>query len=171
LAALAVVRGKEMTEPLRVPDLEAQRSAMKKLSFLVGTWVGEAHVLRGPGQIVQLVQTEEARYKLDGLILVIEGVGRTSEGAAVLQAFGVISYEDERNSYRMRAFNDGRFLETDVTLLEDGGGISWGFALGEVRTKSVLRINEKGEWTEMHEINIGSQPTKKLMEVVVRRQE
>jgi hypothetical protein len=159
-----------MTGPLRVPDLEAQRSAMKRLSFLVGTWIGEANVLRAPGQTVQLVQTEDARYKLDGLILVIEGIGRTSHGAVVLQAFGVISYEDERNAYRMRAFNDGRFLETDLTLLEDGRGMSWGFALGEITTKSVLRISEKGEWTEMHEINIGSQPAKKLMEVVARRQ-
>jgi hypothetical protein len=159
-----------MTQPFRVPDLEAQRTAMKKLSFLVGTWSGEAHVLRGPGPTVQLVQSEDARYKLDGLILVIEGVGKTSEGATVLQAFGVISYEDDLGLYRMRAFNDGRFLETDVTLLEEGEGMSWGFALGEIRTKSVLRINGNGEWTEMHEINVASQPTKKLMEVVVRRQ-
>jgi hypothetical protein len=70
----------------------------------------------------------------------------------------------------MRGFNDGRFLETEVKLLDEGEGMSWGFALGEVRTKSVLRINERGEWTEIHEINIGSQSTKKLMEVVVRRQ-
>jgi hypothetical protein len=159
-----------MTQPLRVPDLEAQRAAMKKLSFLVGTWVGEAHVLRAPGQTVQLVQTEDARYKLDGLILVIEGIGKTPEGAPVLQAFGVISYEDDGRSYRMRGFNDGRFLETEVKLLDEGEGMSWRFALGEVKTKSVLRINERGEWTEIHEINIGSQSTKKLMEVVVRRQ-
>jgi hypothetical protein len=159
-----------MTQPSRVPDLEAQRAAMKKLNFLVGTWVGEAHVLRAPGQTVQLVQSEDARYKLDGLILVIEGIGKTSAGALVLQALGVISYEDESNAYRMRAFNDGRFLETEVKLLDEGEGMSWGFAMGEVRTKSVLRINERGEWTEIHEINIGSQSTKKLMEVVVRRQ-
>ena len=160
-----------MTVSMRVPDLEAQRAAMKRLSFLVGTWIGEAQVLRAPGQTVQLVQSEEAQFKLGGLILVIEGIGKTSEGATVLQAFGVISYEDDRNAYRMRAFNDGRFLETEVTLLDEGKGMSWGFALGEVRTKSVLRINERDEWTEMHEINIGSQPTKKLMEVVVRREQ
>jgi hypothetical protein len=160
-----------MTVSLRVPDLEAQRAAMERLSLLVGTWIGEAQVLRAPGQTVQLVQSEEAQFKLGGLILVIEGIGKTSEGATVLQAFGVISYEDDRNAYRMRAFNDGRFLETEVTLLDEGKGMSWGFALGEVRTKSVLRINERDEWTEMHEINIGSQPTKKLMEVVVRREQ
>ena len=30
----------------------------------------------------------------------------------------------------MRAFNDGRFLETELKLLGDGDGLTWGFALG-----------------------------------------
>ena len=70
----------------------------------------------------------------------------------------------------MRAFNDGRFLETEVKLSEEDKGMTWGFALGEIRTNSVMRINEKDEWTEIHEITIGSQPPKRLMEIAVRRQ-
>ena len=48
----------------------------------------------------------------------------------------------------MRAFNDGRWLETEVKLADGGNSISWGFALGEFKTKTVMRINENGEWTE-----------------------
>jgi hypothetical protein len=159
-----------MAQLPRVPNLESQRAAIKKLNFLVGEWVGDARLLRGPGEPTELVQTEEAQYKLDGLILTIEGVGRTkSDGKPILQALGVISYDDESKTYHMRAFNDGRFLETEVKLQEDGEGMTWGFALGEVRTKSLMQINDQGEWTELHEITIGSQPTKKLMELVVRR--
>jgi hypothetical protein len=36
-------------------------------------------------------------------------------------------------------------------------------------TKSVLRINEKGEWTELTELTIGTRPPQKLMELAVRR--
>jgi hypothetical protein len=161
----------QMAQPPRSPDLEAQRTAMRKLEFLVGTWTGEARIRRGTDETTELAQTEEASYKLDGLILVIEGIGRAKSGAApLLKAFGVISYEDETKTYRMRAFNDGRFLETNVKLLEDGKGMAWGFVLGEIKTKSVMRINEKDEWTELHEIIIGSQPPKSLMEIAVRRQ-
>ncbi len=143
---------------------------MKRLDFLIGEWVGEARLLRGPGELTELIQTEAAQYKLDGLILLIEGVGRTkSDGALALQALGIISYEDASAMYRMRAFNDGRFLETEVKLVGDGKGMTWGFALGEIRTKSLLRINEKGEWTELAEITIGSQPPRTLMELTVRR--
>lgn len=155
----------------RPPDLEAQRAAMKKLNFLLGKWIGEARILRGGGEPTELIQTEEAQYKLDGLILVIEGTGRTkSDSRPTLQAFGILSYDDENGRYRMRAFNDGRFLETEVKPLEDGKSLTWGFTLGEVKTNSILRINEQREWTELHEISIGSQPRRKLMELTVRPQ-
>ena len=140
---------------------------MKKLSFLVGRWAGEVSTLRGPGETVVLAQTEEAQFKLGGLILVIEGVGRTKDGKPALQALGVISFDDASGTYRMRAFNEGRFLETEVKLLDSGGGITWSFALGDFRTTSVLRMNDQGAWTELTELTIGSQPPRKLMELAV----
>jgi hypothetical protein len=56
-----------MAQLPRVPDLAAQREAMRKLDFLVGKWAGEAHVLRGAWELVELHQTEEAQFKLNGL--------------------------------------------------------------------------------------------------------
>jgi hypothetical protein len=160
-----------MAQPPRTPDTNAQRAALKNLDFLVGKWSGEARVPRGPGEPLELLQTEEAQYKLDGLILMIEGIGKTkAEGRVALQALGIVSYDDEKETYSMRAFNDGRYLETDLKLIEDGRGIAWGFTLGEIKTSSVLRINEKGEWTELTEIAIGSQPARKFMELTVSRQ-
>ena len=161
-----------MTQLPRTPDINAQRAAMKKLEFLVGKWAGEARLLRGPGEPLVLAQTEEAQFRLGGLILEIEGIGLSkSDNRPVLQALGIISFDDETGAYHMRAFNDGRFLETDVKLLEDGKSLTWGFALGSIRTSSVLRINENGEWTELAEITVDSQPTRKLMELTVKRQE
>ncbi|HEY1471110.1 MAG TPA: hypothetical protein VGF61_18865 [Candidatus Acidoferrum sp.] len=161
-----------MAQLPRVPDLEAQREAMKKLRFLVGKWAGEARLLRGPGEWAELLQTEEAEYKLDGLIMVIEGVGRSKSGdRPVLEAFGIISYDDESGTYHLRAFNDGRLLETTAKLLEEGRGISWGFALGDIRTNTILRINERGEWTEVGEITIGTQAAKKFWELTAQRRQ
>jgi hypothetical protein len=80
-----------MTQMPRMPNPEAQREAMKKLSFLIGSWRGEARQYRG-GTTVELIQTEVAKYKLDGLILVIEGIGRTkSDGKAALGRRGRIA--------------------------------------------------------------------------------
>src|SRR5437870_9167917 len=110
-----------LAQPPRVPDLDAQRAAMKKLECLVGKWAGEGRALRGPGELVPFLQTEDVTYKLDGLVLMIEGVGRAKgDGKLTLQALGVISYDDETKTYHMRAFNDGRFLEIEVKLVEKG---------------------------------------------------
>lgn len=142
---------------------------MHRLGFLLGKWAGKARALRGPGDFVELLQTEEVQYKLDGLILLIEGIGRQeSDGQPALQALGIISYDDQVSEYRLRAFNDGRFLETEVKLTEEGRELRWAFVLGEIKTTSVLRINDEGDWTELHEISIGSQPARELMELSVR---
>ncbi len=160
-----------MTQPLRMPDVEAQRAAMKQLSFLIGRWVGEGRILRGPHETVELNQQEEAQYKLNGLILTIEGIGCSKgDGKTALQALAFVSYDDQSGRYIMRAFNDGRYLETELTLAEDGQGILWGFALGEIKTSSMLRINEEGDWTELTEITIGTQPPRNYMELRVSRQ-
>jgi hypothetical protein len=121
-----------MVQTPKTPSLDAQRAAMRKLEFLIGEWSGEASVLRGVGQFVDLVQNESAQFKLDGLLLGIEGVGRTKTDARpALQALGLISFDDDAGTYRMRAFNDGRWLETEVKLADGENSISWGFTLGE----------------------------------------
>jgi hypothetical protein len=143
---------------------------MKKLGFLVGAWSGEASLLRAPGQFADRAQSEEAHFKLDGLVLTIEGVGRVkTDGKPVLQALGLVTFDEVSGTYRMRAFNDGRWLEGEVQLIEEDRAIGWGFTLGEISTKSVLRINEKGEWTELAELTIGTRPPQKLMDLTVRR--
>ena len=108
---------------------------MKKLSFLTGKWSGEASVLRAPGQFASLSQTEEAQFKLGGLVLMIEGVGRTKpDNALALQALGLISFDDQAGTYRMRAFNDGRWLETEVKLVGENS-LTWGFQVGRVQNQ------------------------------------
>jgi hypothetical protein len=55
-----------MAQTPKTPDIEAQRAAMKKLEFLVGEWSGEASALRAGGQLVDLAQTESARFNWTG---------------------------------------------------------------------------------------------------------
>jgi hypothetical protein len=159
-----------MAQPPRIPDLESQRAAMKKLGFLAGKWSGEARIMRSTGDI-ELVQTEDAQYRLDGLILMIEAAGRNkADGKLAMQAVGVVSFDDEAGKYHMRSWNDGRYLETEVKLAESGKGMTWGFALGDIKLNSSLTIDENGNWTELHVINVGTQPPRKFMELKVSPQ-
>ena len=171
LPLLTLIVSYALAQPVHAPNVEEQRAAMKNLSFLVGKWSGHARMQLGPGEPLELTQIENAQYKLDGLVLLIEGTGRTaSDGKAVLQALATISYDDEARLYRMHAYNDGRYMETEVKLAEGGKGLAWGFALGQIKTNSTLAINDKGEWTEAGEIAIGAQPPRKFLELTVRRE-
>lgn len=62
------------------PNVAAQREAMKKLEFLAGKWSGDTSVVRGPGPPIRLVQTEDVQYKMDGLVMLVEGTGRNGDG-------------------------------------------------------------------------------------------
>jgi len=156
-------------QPIHQPDPQKQRVAMQRLSFLIGTWSGEAHVQRGPDDVVTLAQTEEAYYKGDGLILVLEGTGRIgTEQPPFLQALAIISFDDATGTYRMRGWNGGRFMESDVQLLGDGRSLRWGVGAGETRS-TLLHVDKEGLWTEKGELKIGSQAPRKYMDVTVRR--
>jgi hypothetical protein len=55
----------------------------------------------------------------------IEGTGRTrSDGNLAFEALWLVSFDDASGSYLMRAYNDGRWLETEVKLLHDGKGMT-----------------------------------------------
>jgi hypothetical protein len=141
---------------------------MKKLDFLLGKWAGEASVWRGPGEPFEITQTEDVQYKLDGLVLLIEGTGRNkSDGEVVFRALATVSYDDAAGVYRIRAHNDGRFIDTELKLVADKG-FDGGFTAGPAKISYKMRINELGEWTETGEATIGDQPARKFVNMNVK---
>ena len=65
-----------MAQTPQPPNIEAQRVAMKRLDFLVDESSGQASAARGPGAFVELEQSEVAQFKLGGMVIMIEAVGR-----------------------------------------------------------------------------------------------
>jgi hypothetical protein len=169
--AVLVLCSLPLLSQVRQPDVTAQREALKKLGFLAGKWIGEAKVQRGPGEPLVIQQTEEVQYKMDGLLLLVEGTGRNpSDGKVVFSALAIITYDDAAGIYRMRAHNDGRITDTELTLPEGGNGFDWGITSGPVKINYVMRLNQKGEWHEAGEMKIGDQPARKFIEMTVRPQ-
>ncbi|HYE33743.1 MAG TPA: hypothetical protein VEH27_20145 [Methylomirabilota bacterium] len=131
------------------PDTTPQKAAMQKLSPLVGQWKGNATVMRAAGDPLPLKQTEEVAYKLDGLVLVIEGTGRDGAGTVAFNALGVVSYDQASHTYKIRAWNAGNFVETELKV--NGSKFEWSFQHGPVRVQNTITIDEKGVWTETSE--------------------
>jgi uncharacterized protein DUF1579 len=153
----------------QAPNLPAQREAMKKLGFLAGKWSGDATTSRGPGETVKVKQTEEVQFKLGGLVLLIEGTGRNPDTAEVMfNALATISYDETAKVYRFRAHNDGRYLDTELQVPENG--FEWGYKAGAADVRFVMRLNDKGEWVETGDVKLGDNPPRRTFQMTLRKQ-
>jgi hypothetical protein len=140
---------------------------MKKLAFLVGRWSGPATIFHGP-QPIHVIQTEEVQYKLDGLVLLIEGTSRDAEGKAVFSALATVTFDDAASSYHFRAYNDGHYLDTELTVPVNG--FSWSYASGPAQIVNAMHLTDKGEWAETTEMTMGSNPPRRSVEMLLQHQ-
>lgn len=147
---------------------EIQREAMRKLAFLAGRWSGPVTIARGLGEPLHLTQTENVAYKLDGLVLLIEGTSTGAEGTAPFQALATIAYDDATHTYRLRAYHDGHYLDTELTALADG--FSWGFQAGPAHVVNTMHLTGKGQWQEATEVTMGGNPAQKSVDMLLDHQ-
>jgi hypothetical protein len=148
--------------------VEAQREAMHKLSFLAGRWTGPVTIIRGPGEPIHLTQTEQVEYKLDGLVMLIEGKSTDSDGNSSFSALATVSYDEATHAYRFRAYNGGHYIDTELTVLPDG--FSWGFKAGPADILNTMHLTAKGEWSEVTRATMGTNPPMHAVEMLLVRQ-
>lgn len=148
--------------------VEVQRDAMHKLAFLEGRWSGPVTIVRGPGQTVHLTQSEDVQYKLDGLVMLIEGESRDADGKASFRALATISFDDAMHAYRFRAYHDGHYVDTELTVIANG--FSWGFAAGPAHIANTMHLTNKGEWAETTDVTMGNNPAFRSVDMLLQHQ-
>lgn len=147
---------------------DAERAAMHKLAFLAGHWSGPVTIVRGPGEPLHLTQTEDVEYKLDGLVMLVEGASTSADGKVLFSALATIAYDDASHSYRFRAYNNGHYVDTELSV--PANGFSWGFAAGPAHIVNTMHLTEKGEWAEATEVTVGSNPPHRSVDMLLQRQ-
>jgi hypothetical protein len=141
---------------------------MKKLAFLAGHWSGPVSISRGPGEPLKLTQAENVQYKLDGLVLLIEGQSTGADGKAQFQALATVAYDDATHSYRFRAYNDGHYIDAELFLQPEG--FAWGFDAGPAKIQNTMHLTAKGEWQETTDVIFGSNPARRSVEMSLQHQ-
>jgi len=147
-------------------SVEVQREAMRKLSFLAGHWSGPVTIVRGPGEPIHLAQTEDVAYKLDGLVLLVEGQSTGADGKVLFSALATIAYDDASHTYHFRAYNDGHYLDTELSVSADG--FSWGFMAGPAHIVNTMHLTGKGEWAEATDVTVGSNPPHRSVDMLLQ---
>jgi hypothetical protein len=139
---------------------------MRKLAFLSGHWSGPATISRGPGDTLHATQTEDVEYKLDGLVLLIQGKSTAADGKVVFSALATVAYDDAAHAYRFRAYYDGHYLDTDLAVLDKG--FSWSFSAGPAHVVNTMHLTANGEWSETTDVTVGSNPPQRSVEMLLK---
>lgn len=156
------------------PDAGRLREAMKSFLPAVGHWRGEGWMQMGPGEPQRSVSEETVEMRLDGLVLVIEGLHHAklpdgSAGKVVHHALAIVSADsaDPAGGYRFSTFlADGR--AADARGAWENGKFVWappappGRKIRYVVDWSIAdRWSEIGEmstdgttWTKFFEMNL-----------------
>jgi hypothetical protein len=171
LLATAFVILLSLSLPAQQPpsnSVDVQGEAMRKLSFLVGHWSGPVTIVRGPGEPLHLAQTEDVEYKLDGLVLLVQGKSTSADGKVLFSALATIAYDDASHTYRFHAYNDGHYLDTELSVPTNG--FSWSFTSGPAHIVKTMHLTAKGEWDEVTDVTVGSNPPHRSVDMHLQHQ-
>ena len=113
-----------------------------------------------------LTQTEDVEYKLDGLVLLIEGKSTSADGKVPFSALATIAYDDASHTYRFRAYHDGHYLDTELSV--PANGFSWSFTAGPAHIVNTMHLTGKGEWDEVTEVTVGSNPPHRSVDMLLQ---
>lgn len=150
------------------PDLTAHKAAMAKLNFLAGNWSGEATITRGANNVFKIRQTERVEYKLDGMVLLIEGTGRDETGKVVFNAFATVAYDPTSRTYRIRAYREANYVDAELKLLDKG--FEWSYPSGPVTITNHMVIDANGKWSETTDGRVGEGRHFRAVEMLLSRE-
>ena len=163
-----------VTQSLSAQDQEVPaKEKMKAFAAWVGRWQGEGSVRMGPGEPKHSRVDERIESKLDGTLLLVEGIGRsiddaTHEEKVTHQALGIVSFDQATGEYKLYSFlKDGRSIVAWLNVIDDNKFL-WGFDTPRGKTRYHITLNrdqktwnEKGEfsadgdqWVPFFEMNL-----------------
>jgi hypothetical protein len=156
----------------QAPDGSANRAAIDQLEFMVGRWLGDAWMQRGPTR-VSTTMSETVERKLGGVVLQVEGVGTVADTGAgaprtVHHALAVVSFDPQAGTYGMRSYiASGQFGDFALTLIP--GGVTWTREVPGGRVRNTAHI-ANGEWHEIGEFSRDGVTWTQIMEMRLRRE-
>lgn len=135
------------------PD-PSQIEAMKILDPWVGEWNGSGWSMTGPNQRSNFEIYEKIESRLQGQVLLIEGRGMNESGDRMIhEALGILSYDPQDNTYKMRTYDlRGQVIDAEFHIEDDH--YRWGFRDQEsgVLLRFYITISED-HWHETTEVS------------------
>lgn len=143
---------------LAQPSERTGKEKMKIFATWTGHWQGEGTIQMGPGPLKKSSMDEYLEFKLDGIVLLMEGIGKGVEpetkGTTVHHALGVLSFDQSTNQYILNSYlKDGRSTQAWFNIL-DAYKYQWGFNVPTGKIKYTIVLDpKKNTWNEIGEFS------------------
>jgi hypothetical protein len=152
-------------------DPEPAIDAVGQVAFLVGNWSGEGWSKMGQNPKQEFTQTETVVSKLDGAVLLIEGIGHSKgkDGKKGHHAMAVVSFDPVGNRLVFSSFMAGR-PRLDVVPEVGENTFTWSFSPpngGYVRYAIEV---ENDTWHETGEFSIDGESWHPFFEMSLKKQ-
>jgi hypothetical protein len=153
------------------PDFAAQcKTEMQKLSYLVGDWKGEASVKNQNGTKT-VAQSEHIEWKVDGLVLSIEGTG-SEQDKITFQAFAVVNFDITDQQFKLKSFVKEGFSSNAYFKVQEENRFEWGFDIptGSKNKYTITLDPSKKTWYEVGEYSRDGNTWLKFIELNLTKQ-
>jgi hypothetical protein len=153
----------------------AGKEKMKIFEAWKGRWKGEGAMQAGPGEPKKTNVDETIEYKLDGMILLVEGIGITpnqeGENKVVHHAVAILSFNQETKQYQFDTFlKDGKSTRAWFNVLTDNQ-YQWGFDTPRGKIKYTIKIDTTtNTWNEIGEFSMDENTWSRFFEMNLKKQ-
>lgn len=156
---LLLLTGTFGTSLLAQPTANIAKEKMKLFGSWEGRWQGEGSIQMGPGPAKKTTVDETLQYKLDGTLMLIEGIGKsidpeTKQSLIVHHAMAILSFDQPSSQYKFNTYlKDGRSTPAILKVIEENK-FEWGFDSPNGKIKYIITIDPvKNTWNEIGEFS------------------
>lgn len=149
---------------------------MKPFATWIGEWRGEGSMRTGPGPAQKSSVHETIQAKLEGSVLLIEGIGKVVDETSkqenvVHHALAVLSFDQVTQQYKIQSYlKDGRSTLGWFTITGNNT-FQWGFegSWGKMRYTITLDDTKK-TWSEFGEYSRDGETWMRNFEMLLTKQ-
>lgn len=152
------------------PDPAAQAAEIKKLDFLVGEWSGEGWMDMPGGKRETFTSWEKVVKKVNGTALLVEGLHKSkATGEVVHETLAMLTFDPAAKHYSFRtALANGRAGNFTGSVPSENVFV-WGMGGQRNQIRYTIKLNDKGEWSEVGEFSPDGENWRKFFEMTLRK--
>jgi hypothetical protein len=173
---IAIVFMGLLTEKALAQEM-GDKEKMKVFTSWTGRWQGEGSMQMGPGEPKKSSIDERIEFKLDGMILQVEGIGKTIDPATkqesvVHHAFAILSFDKGTSQYKFRTYlKDGRSTQAWFNVVSDNN-YQWGFDTPQGKIRYTIVMNPPAKtWSEIGEFSADGTTWRKFFDMNLKKTE